>query len=567
VEFGIYDLLKILGSLAFFIYGMKIMSEGIQKAAGSQLRNILRTMTQNRFIGVVSGFFVTGLLQSSSATTVMVVSFANAGLLTLVESIGIIMGANIGTTVTAWLIAIIGKFSVSNVAIPMMAVAVPLLFNDRPFLKNLGETILGFAILFLGLQFLKESVPDLRANPEALAFLKQFTEYGMLSTIFFVFVGTVLTVIIQSSSAAMALTLTLMSQGIITLEIGAAMVLGENIGTTITANIAALVGNVHAKRAARAHFVFNIIGVIWMLLLFNFFIDFIVSAWEPFQTFIEQYTGSLGKGKEEFQLSLFHTTFNIFNMALMIGFVKVIANFVTRITPSKGNEDESYRLEYISSSLKTPELSMVEVQKEVAKFGEIAGRMSGFTQKLISTTDPKERKEMLKKIGEYEEITDRIEIELTEYLTKISREDITPRTSVRIRSIMNICNDLERIGDVFYQMSKTIEKKTEDKVWFNPHQRKRMEEMFVLVGEAFTEMISNLSAEQYSKVSKDQAIILENKIDVQRNLMRKENAEMVASPTEDYNIKSAMIYNTLFSSLEKVGDHIINVNEAIVGEI
>jgi phosphate:Na+ symporter len=567
VKFGIGNFIEIIGALAFFIYGMKIMSEGIQKAAGSQLRNILRTMTRNRFVGIFSGFIVTGLLQSSSATTVMIVSFANAGLLTLVESISVIMGANIGTTVTAWLISLLGfKLKISAFAVPMMAFAVPLLFFNRAFLRNIGETLLGFAILFLGLAYLKDAVPDLKSSPEALEFLAQFTNYGILSTILFVAIGTVLTVMIQSSSAAMALTLTLMFNGVLTFEVAAAMVLGENIGTTITANLAALVGNVHAKRAARAHFIFNVLGVIWMILLFPFFIDFVKTMWEPFQRFLQTFVHDLNQEKEELQLSLFHTAFNIINTALMVGFIPLIAKLVIRITPSRGEEDDDFRLEYIGGAIQTPELSIIEVQKEVTKFGDIASRMSGFVQKLLDSTESKKQNKMLKKIKKYEEITDRLEIELTEFLTKISREGITPKTSVKIRSIMNVCNDLERIGDIFYQMSKTIEKKIEDKIWFNEHQRKRMNELFDLVQLAFTEMISNLGTEHYDRVKKDKALELENLIDDQRNLMRVENTEMMAS-TEGYNVQSAMVYSNLFSSLEKVGDHIINVTEAVVGEI
>ncbi|MFT5165513.1 MAG: phosphate:Na+ symporter [Saprospiraceae bacterium] len=562
-----YVILKILGALAFFIYGMKIMSEGIQKTAGSQLRNILRTMTKNRFIGVFSGFFVTALLQSSSATTVMIVSFANAGLLTLTESIGVIMGANIGTTVTAWLVAIIGKFKIANVAIPMMAIGVPLLFFNRAFLKNLGETILGFAILFLGLAALKESVPSVGADSEIIIFLAKFTDYGVFSTLLFVLIGTIMTIVIQSSSAAMALTITLMVQGVIGLEVGAALVLGENIGTTVTANIAALIGNIHAKRAARAHFIFNIIGVIWMIIFFSVFIRFVQFMWEPFQGFLVEYIPSLeSKKSEEFQLSLFHTSFNIINMVLMVGLVPFIARIVTKITPSRGDDDDDYRLEYIGGSIKTPELSIIEVQKEVAKFGEVTSRMSGFTQKLLTSTESKKQGKMLKKLLKFEEITDRLEIELTEYLTRISREKMTPKISIRIRSILNVCNDLERIGDIFYQMSKSIEKKIEDKVWFNEHQRQRLLEMFDLVDQAFAEMISNLQNEHYDDVTKDRAVELENMIDNQRNLMREENTEMMATGG-DYNVNSAMVYNNLFSSLERVGDHIINVTESVVGEI
>ena len=567
MEFGLLDLLQIIGALAFFIYGMKIMSEGIQKAAGSQLRNILRTMTRNRFIGVFSGFMVTALLQSSSATTVMVVSFANAGLLSLIESIGVIMGANIGTTVTAWLISIFGfKVNIAAFSLPLMGIAMPLLFVNRELIKNIGETVMGFAILFLGLVYLKEAVPDLKNNPEVLEFLASYTNYGILSTILFIGIGTILTVVIQSSSAAMALTLTLLFNGVITFEVAAAMVLGENIGTTITANIAALVGNVHAKRAARAHFIFNVMGVLWMILLFPIFIKFVQSMWEPFQVFLQTFIPDLDKEQEELQLSLFHTTFNIINTTLMIGFVPLIAKIVTKFVPVRDEEDDEFRLEYIGTSIKTPELSIVEAQKEVAKYGEITSRMSGFTKKLLISTEQKKQNKFLKKLEKYEDITDKLEIEITEFLTKISREDVSKKLSVRIRSIMNVCNDLERMGDVFYQMSKAIERKNEDRIWFNQHQRDRLNEMFGLIDQAFKIMLTNLNAEHYDDVSKDAADQIEQKINNLRDIMRQENLNDMESGM-DYNINSAMVYNNLFSSLEKIGDHIMNISESIVGEI
>ena len=567
MEFGFLDFLQIVGALAFFIYGMKIMSEGIQKAAGSQLRNILRTMTRNRFIGVFSGFLVTALLQSSSATTVMVVSFANAGLLTLIESIGVIMGANIGTTVTAWLISIFGfKVNIAAFSLPLMGIAMPLLFVNRELIKNIGETVMGFAILFLGLVYLKDAVPDLKNNPEVLEFLASYTNYGILSTIIFVGIGTILTIIIQSSSAAMALTLTLLFNGVITFEVAAAMVLGENIGTTITANIAALVGNVHAKRAARAHFIFNILGVVWMILLFPVFIKFVQNMWEPFQGFLQTVIPDLNKEQEELQLSLFHTTFNIINTSLMIAFVPLIARIVTKMVPAKDEEDDEFRLEYIGTAIKTPELSFVEVQKEVAKYGEITSRMAEFTKELLFSTEEKEQNQLIGRIEKYEQITDRLEIEITEFLTKISREDVSNKMSVRIRSLMNVCNDLERMGDVFYQMSKSLERKIERKVWFNQHQRNRLVEMFDLVNAALQIMVENLNSEHYDDVSKEKALEIENKINDLRNTLRQENVSDMESNRE-YNINSAMVYNNLFSSLERIGDHAINITESIVGEI
>jgi len=558
--------MEILGALAFFIYGMKIMSDGIQKAAGSQLRNILRKMTRNRFIGVFSGFLVTAFLQSSSATTVMVVSFANAGLLTLTESIGIIMGANIGTTVTAWLISIFGfKMKISALSLPLIAVGLPLNLMNRPMLKNIGEAILGFAILFLGLAFLKDAVPNFNDNPEVLNFLNTWTGYGRLSVVLFVAVGTVLTVVVQSSSAAMALTLTLLFVGVLPFEVAAAMVLGENIGTTITANIAAVVGNVHAKRAARAHLVFNVFGVLWMIALFPFFIDFVQKMWEPFQSFLQLYIPDLDKGQEELQLSLFHTTFNIINTFLMLGFVTFIANFVTKIVPLTDDDSGEYRLKYISQSINIPELITVEIQKETAHFGEVTSKMSGFLSKLINTTKEKTQKEMMTQLKKYEDITDRMEIEITEYITKLSSSELTPKTSLRYRSILNICNDLERIGDIYYQISKNLERKIEEKIYFIPEQRNNLNAMLELIDKAFKTMVKNLKEDSYDKVTMDEALAIEKEINDFRNQLKKEHLTRLGD--DDYNVEAGIIYNTVISLIERTGDHIINITEAIVGEI
>ncbi|MEQ8924327.1 MAG: Na/Pi cotransporter family protein, partial [Fulvivirga sp.] len=369
MSYSFLDLLTLLGSLGFFIYGMKVMSEGLQKVAGEKMRQILRAMTSNRVAGVLTGFLITSLVQSSSATTVMVVSFVNAGLLSLVESIGVVMGANIGTTITAWIISIVGfKIKIGAAALPLIAFGFPLIFSSKTKIKSWGEVIIGFALLFMGLDLLKGSVPDIKSNPEILSFLSSYTDLGFLSTLIFVLIGTLLTVVIQSSSATMALTLVMANEGWITFDIAAAMVLGENIGTTITANIAALVANVHAKRTARAHFIFNMFGVAWMLLLMPVFLNV-----------IDVYLSS-DDGVSPFQsaaaipiaLSIFHTAFNVINVLVLIWFVNSIAKIVTKMVKVVGEEDEYFKLEYMTSNLvSTPEISLEEVGKELAKFGEI----------------------------------------------------------------------------------------------------------------------------------------------------------------------------------------------------
>ena len=510
MEFGFWDAMQILGALAFFVWGMKLMSDGIQRAAGSMLRNILRTMTKNRYLGVFTGFLITALVQSSSATTVMTVSFVNAGLLTLIESAGIMMGANIGTTVTGWIIAILGfKVKLSAYSIPLFAIGVPLMFVGKGKLKYWGEFLIGFAVLFLGLSELKGAVPDL--GPDSLAWIEGFAQYGILSRIGFVLLGALVTVIVQSSSAAMAITLTLVYAGWLPLEVAAAMVLGENIGTTITAEIASLVGNVESKRSARIHSMFNIIGVCWMVILLPWVIEWLTTFVEQFSSIFETNkklkTENLNEADiiNTYILAAFHTTFNILNVILMIGFVPWLVRAAERTVKSKGKKDEKSSLKFIDSALRTPELATVELQKETAHFGEVASKMSGFLRELINSSEEKTQAKMLKKLRKYEETTDRMELEITNYITKLSGSEITPKTSLRLRSILNICNDLERVGDIYYQISKNVEKKIEDKVYFTPEQRQGLNEMIDLIDRGFEIMNKNLNQPSYDNVTLDAA--------------------------------------------------------------
>ncbi|MFT7667072.1 MAG: phosphate:Na+ symporter [Patiriisocius sp.] len=564
MEFGFIDVLKLIGALGFFIYGMKIMSEGIQKAAGSSMRRILSTMTKNRYLGVLTGFLVTCLVQSSSASTVMAVSFVNAGLLSLVESAGIMLGANIGTTITGWLVATLGfKVKIAAMALPLLAFGVPMLFMRKNKIKHIGQFIVGFAILFWGLSELKNAVPDVKNNPEILHFLADYADMGLLSNLFFIIVGTLLTIVVQSSSASMALTQTLCFSGIIPFEVAAAMILGENIGTTITAELASLPANVHAKRSARIHSMFNLVGVTWMVLLISF-----TPVLEGVRMIATNWLGSADPYTAEgapMGLAIFHTSFNVINVLIMIWFVPLLVKLAIKSVKSKGEMDEEYQLEYISTGMMaTPEMSLLEAQKEVSKFGGVVLKMNGFVKGLIAENlENKEVSKALARIKKYEDITDKIEQDVAEFLTKVSENEMTKSASIKVRGMLSIVGDLERMGDIYYQMSKGIERKIEDKVYFTPEQRNNILDMFDMVEKNLKVMCKNLS-DSYSSVTMLQAQEQETALNKYRKALRKEH--FASLEKGDYNFKSAAIYADLFNSLEKVGDHTINVTEGITGE-
>ena len=564
MQFGIIEILTLIGALGFFIYGMKVMSDGIQKVAGSKMRSILSKMTSNRFLGITTGFILTALLQSSSATTVMIVSFVNAGLLSLVESIGVIMGANIGTTITAWLISLLGfKVKIASIALPIIAIGFPMMFSSKSNIKSWAEVLIGFALLFMGLDALKESVPNLKENAEFLSFLSSYANMGIISTLIFIGVGTILTLVVQSSSAAMALTLVMCYEGYIPFELAAAMVLGENIGTTITANLAALVGNVHAKRAARAHFIFNIFGVIWMIFAFQFFINSIDSYMisnmdlSPVSSVGESIAVPIG-------LSIFHTTFNILNVLLLVWFVPLISRTVIRMQPSKGETDEEFHLEHIGGGLmQTAELSVLEAQKEVIKFGKITSKLYNMILELRKETNNRKFDKLMERIKKYEDITDRMEVEIADYLAKAAQGEMSDSASFKVRSMISIINDMERIGDICYQMSISIERKRERKAEFTTESKKSIDGLLSEVQKALDIMNNNLNSE-YSQVTLTEADNAEININNMRNKLRKSYLQKIEKG--EMPIQTGMIYNNLIHSLEKVGDHIFNISEAIVAD-
>jgi phosphate:Na+ symporter len=561
---GLFKFLVLIGALGMFIYGMKVMSEGLQQAAGSKLRNLLGSITSNRVKGVLTGFGITSIVQSSSVTTVMTVSFVNAGLMTLTQSAGVMMGANIGTTITGWLINLFGfKVSISAYALVFIAIGFPFMFFGKAKMKAWASAIIGFSLLFMGLSELKDAVPALSEDSALVQFFINYKDIPVLSTLLFVFLGTLVTIIIQSSSAAMALTMTLVAGGVVPFEVAAAMILGENIGTTITAELASMVGNVHAKRSARIHSMFNIIGVTWAVITFPLLIGAITWFMNYFN-----FGDPINNPKESANtgLAIFHTLFNFLNVILLIGFVPQLVNLATRTVKSRGAADEVFHLDYIGTGImSTPELSLLEAKKEIAKFGELTSRMSNFTRELLYEKNAKKSKIILEKIAKYEDITDRVEIEVANYLNKISEGGLSVETASRIRGMNSIVSDLERIGDIFYQMSKSIERKDEQKIWFTPEQRNSIGEMFTLVDQAFKLMVENLKA-HHGGVLLDPAKLAEQRINEKRDELKNEYLESITD-NQDHNMKGGLIYNDLFSSLEKVGDHIINVSEAVVGKI
>ncbi len=563
MKFGIFELLTLLGALGFFIFGMKIMSEGIQKIAGERMRQILGAMTQNRFLGVFTGFLITGLVQSSSATTVMTVSFVNAGLLSLVQSAGVMMGANIGTTVTAWFLAILGfKVKIAAIALPIIAFGMPLMFFRKQNFKNYGEFLIGFALLFLGLDELKQSVPDLKSNPEALAFVSRYADMGwFISRLIFIGIGALLTILIQSSSAAMALTLVMCNEGWIPFDIGAAMVLGENIGTTITAELASLVGNVHAKRSARIHSTFNIIGVTWMFFMLPVYLKVIKGV------MINSGLGDPFVSNEAIPIALsyFHTAFNLSNVLLLIGFVPFLVKLAIRLVPARSDEDEEFHLEYIGSEiLRTADLSLEEARKETAKFGGITAKMASFLSDYLVEERERKQEKLRKKIAKYEEITDRLEEEIANYLVKVSEGRLSEISSIRMRSTLSIISDLESIADRFYQISEQLARKNRKDLQFSQEQNEKLQKMFHLINDALAIMNANLDS-QYPKVSLDEAFNKELEINKYRNKMRKAHLKSVEK--KEYPLKSGIIYNEIFLLLERAGNHILNVTRAVTGEV
>lgn len=563
-----WSAITLVGALGLFLFGMKLMSEALQKVAGSKMRHILGAMTNNRFKGALTGALVTTTIQSSSATTVMVVSFVNAGLLSLTGAVAVIMGANIGTTVTAWIIALLGfKVSLSFLSLPLIGLSFPLLFSKNGFKKSWGEFIIGFAILFIGLQFLKESVPDIKNNPEALSFLSSYINLGFLSVLLFVFIGSILTILIQSSSATMALTLVLTYNGLIPFELAAAMILGENIGTTITANLAALVANTSAKRAALAHLLYNLFGVVWILVLFYPFlrgIDYLIDSSygiSVLATNLSVPEFENVKSIYPIALSLFHTLFNVANMLLLIGFVNFIAKIATYLVKQNEEDQEEFRLMYINTGmLSTTELSTVLAQKEIAHFGKRVEKMFSFIPELLEIQKPKKHAKLVERIKKYEQITDNIEDEIAAYLSKMLEGEMSNESSRKIMAMLTIIDDLESNADVIYQVSRVIDQNYQQKNQIPEEQIVMLMELWSLVKMSFDEMNKNLEKSLWDVIPTN-AIEIEKQINMKRDALRIRHLEDLKA--KKYKHKVGVYYTDLFSLSEKIGDYVINVTEAI----
>ena len=555
-----------------FLYGMNLMSSGLQKAAGDRLRSFLSAMTSNPFKRVMTGVGITALIQSSSATTVMVVSFVNAGLLTLVQAIGVIMGANIGTTITAWMVSLLGfKADISILAVPLMLLGFLFSNSKKGQNKNIGELIVGFSLLFLGLSFMKESVPDLKQTPEVLEFVKQWSGHGFGSVLIFLGVGTILTLILQSSSATMAITLIMLSMGWVPVPMACAMVLGENIGTTITANIAASVGNPSAKRAALSHTIFNVFGVIWALAFYRPFLGLVGKIIELMgfpNPAAEGFAVTDPDGAEGtaalYGLSMLHTLFNLINTLVLVWFTELIAKTVsTLIKEPEKKEEKAFRLKYINAGpLATPELATEQAIKEIIHFAQISRNGLGYARAAINETDPEKFDELKGKLVKYEEISDRIEFEIATFLNAVSAEEISETTSFKIKAMYKIIGELESLGDSGESISRILSRRNIHNKTFDPDTIKKLNAMIDLVDHAYSVMIENLKLAEESHLGEiANAYAAEDRINSLRDNLRDEEINSLEDNRKNY--QTSVYYMDIVSELEKMGDFMINVSQAL----
>ena len=549
----IINVFSLLGSLALFLFGMKTMSEGLEKFAGDRLRSILAAMTKNRVMGVLTGILITALIQSSSATTVMVVSFVNAGLMTLAQSIGVIMGANIGTTVTAWIISAVGfKVNIAAFAIPMLAIGMPLIFSGKGYRKSIGEFIFGFSFLFMGLSFLQEAANAMNIGDMVAGMLAHVPQDSFFTIILFVIVGAVVTMIVQASAATMAITLMLFGMNIpgFGFEQAAALAMGQNIGTTITAFMASLTANTQARRAALAHMFFNVFGVVAFLIVFY-------PACHAVSWFVENV---MGGGNDLFKLSAFHTAFNIINTLLLIGFVKQIEMLVCKVLPMKVHE-EDYRLKFISGGLlSTAELSIMEAQKEIHSFAERCQRMFGFVPELLQIKDEMEFNKLFSRIEKYENITDSMEMEIASYLNKVSEGRLSDASKSQIQKMLRQITELESIGDSVYNLGRTLNRhRLHCQEEFTAEQIQHMMTMMELVDGALAEMLKRIDLPT-TRTGLKISLNIEHEINNYRTQLKNQNLHDVNAGL--YNYQLGVFYVDFISECEKLGDYVMNVVQA-----
>ena len=566
------SILTILGALGMFLYGMNLMSGGLQKAAGSKMRGFLTAMTSNPFKGVMTGVGITSVIQSSSATTVMTVGFVNAGLLTLSQAVGVIMGANIGTTVTAWMVSLLGfKADISLFAVPLMAVGFLFSLSKSDKRRHISELIIGFSLLFLGLSLMKGAVPDLRETPEVLQFIQGWTSYGFGSVLIFLVLGTVLTLVLQSSSATMALTLIMVNMGWIPFEMGAAMVLGENIGTTITANIAAAVGNANARRAAMAHTLFNVFGVVWALALFTPFLKLVglTITWMGLPNPMEiVHSADITMTPDQemaslYGVSMLHTLFNVFNTCLLIWFVPWIVKTVTMmIKEKKSNVEDTVKLKFIDAGhLSTAELAIGQARNEVIHFAEISRRGVGFIRTAINAQNDKEFEEIRERLVKYEEISDRIEYEIAQFLNALPEDSISEETRTETKRMYKIIGELESLGDSGESISRILSRRNSHGKTFTDEQKAKIETMLKAVDKAYGIMIDNLKAEKIEPIGLRLATDCEIEINDLRNDIREQEIHKIE--TDGSNYQSSVYYLDTVSEIERMGDFIINISQAL----
>ena len=562
---SIWIFFRLIGALALLMFGMKTMSDSLQKMAGPQLRHVLGTMTTNRLTGILSGTLITAAVQSSTATTVMTVSFVNAGLLTLAQAISVIMGANIGTTLTAWIMSAGFSFNITDFVWPAFFIAIILIYSKKR--KIIGDFIFGISFMFLGLGTLRQTGidMDLAHNQPVLEFFSSFDPHSFQTTITFLIIGSILTMCVQSSAAVMAITMILCSTGVLPIYQGIALVMGENIGTTVTSNVAALTANTQARRAAMAHMVFNIFGVLWILCVFRPFIH-LVCGWVGFDDAMEKTDPHFvaNAAKLSFVLAAFHTTFSLANTFILVWFIPQIEKLVCKIIRPKKNADEDdFRLRFIQSGImKTPEISVLEAQKEIHCFAERIQRMFGMVKELLGETNDDKFIKLYTRIEKYEGISDNMEIEIAKYLDQVSDSHLSDETKAKIRAMLREISEIESIGDSCFNIARTLNRRIRGKEDFIPSQYEHMHQMMELTDNALTQMNITLVGH---KVDNDANLSfnIENEINNYRNQLKSQNINDVNNHLYTYAIGT--MYMDIIQECEKLGDYVVNVVEARMG--